>query len=162
MALPAHSGPWTLIQFHNHFFTDGRTPWMSDQLVARPLPIHRTTQTQNKRIHTPNIHALSGIRTHDPSVRASEDSSCLTPRSYCDRQTLFHVWNIDKNMPCNQQVLIIICFCSVVLKILPKICNSMLRLWTFPHTGWNNFCHPKSVVTISGKDAILWEFIRQL
>jgi hypothetical protein len=46
-------------------FTVGRT---SDQLVARPLPKHRTTQTQNKRIHTPNIHDLSGIRTHDPSV----------------------------------------------------------------------------------------------
>jgi hypothetical protein len=25
-------------------------------------------------MHTTNIHALSGIRTHDPSVRASEDS----------------------------------------------------------------------------------------
>jgi hypothetical protein len=36
-------------------------------------------------IHTPNIHALSGIRTHDPSVRASEDSSCLRPCGYCDR-----------------------------------------------------------------------------
>jgi hypothetical protein len=49
MALPAHSGPRPLIQFRNHFFTDGRTPWTSDQPVARPLPKHRTTQTQNKR-----------------------------------------------------------------------------------------------------------------
>jgi hypothetical protein len=61
---------------------------MSDQLVTRPLPKHRTTQTQNKRIHTPNIHALSGIPAHDPSVRASEDSSCLRPRGHCDRLTL--------------------------------------------------------------------------
>jgi hypothetical protein len=38
-------------QFYGHF-TDGRTPWTSDQLVARPLPKHRTTQTQNKHIHT--------------------------------------------------------------------------------------------------------------
>jgi hypothetical protein len=66
-------------------FTDGRTPWTSDQLVARPLPTHRTTQTQNKHIHTPNIHVLSGIRTYDPSVRASEDSSRLRPLGYCDR-----------------------------------------------------------------------------
>jgi hypothetical protein len=51
----------------------------------RPLPKHRTTQTQNKRIHTPNIHAMSGIRTHDPSVRASEDSSCLRLPGYCGR-----------------------------------------------------------------------------
>jgi hypothetical protein len=27
-----------------------------------------------------NIHALSGIRTHDPSVRVGEDISCLRPR----------------------------------------------------------------------------------
>jgi hypothetical protein len=37
--------PWALasaFQFHNHF-TEGRTPWTSDQFVARPLPKHRTT-----------------------------------------------------------------------------------------------------------------------
>jgi hypothetical protein len=85
MALPAHSGPRPLIPFRDHFFTDGRTPRTSDQPVARPLPKHRTTQTQNKRIHTPNIHALSGIRTHDPRVHASKDSSCLRPRGCCDR-----------------------------------------------------------------------------
>jgi hypothetical protein len=27
-------------------YTDGRTPWTGDQPVARPLPTHRTTQTQ--------------------------------------------------------------------------------------------------------------------
>jgi hypothetical protein len=66
-------------------FTDCRTPWTGDQPVARPLPKHRTTETQNKRIHTQNIHALSGIRTHDLSVRASEDRSCFKARGYCDR-----------------------------------------------------------------------------
>jgi hypothetical protein len=71
---PAHT------QFRNHFYTEGRTPWTSDQPFAKHLPKHRTTQTQNKRIHTPNIHALNRIRTHDPSVRASEDNSCLRPR----------------------------------------------------------------------------------
>jgi hypothetical protein len=41
-----------------HFFsflilhTVGRTPWTVDQAVARPLPIHRTTQTQNKCTQT--------------------------------------------------------------------------------------------------------------
>jgi hypothetical protein len=42
------------------------------------------TYTQNKRTHT-DIHALSGIRTHDPSVRADEDGSCLRPRGHCAR-----------------------------------------------------------------------------
>jgi hypothetical protein len=38
-----------------------------------------------RRIYTPNIRALSAIRTHDYSVRASEDISCLRPRGYRDR-----------------------------------------------------------------------------
>jgi hypothetical protein len=79
----AHSEPWPLILFRNHIFTDSRTPSTSDQLVARTLLKHRATQIQNKCIHTPNIYALSGIRTHDPSVRTSEGSSCLRPRGYC-------------------------------------------------------------------------------
>jgi hypothetical protein len=32
-----------------------------------------------------DIHDLSGIRTHDPSIRTSEDSSCVTPHGHCDR-----------------------------------------------------------------------------
>jgi hypothetical protein len=41
-----------------HFFsflilyTVGRTPWTGDQLVAGPLPTHRTTQIQNKGTQT--------------------------------------------------------------------------------------------------------------
>jgi hypothetical protein len=33
-------------------FMVGRTTWTGDQSVARPLPIHRATQTQNKRTQT--------------------------------------------------------------------------------------------------------------
>jgi hypothetical protein len=40
------SRPRSLIQLRNHFFTEGRNPEASDQLVARPLPKHRTTQTE--------------------------------------------------------------------------------------------------------------------
>jgi hypothetical protein len=79
---------WTLAAFQfSDLFTIGRTPWTSDQLIARPLPKHRREQTQNKhiRVYTPNIHALSGIRTYDHSVRASENSSCLRPIGYRDR-----------------------------------------------------------------------------
>jgi hypothetical protein len=54
-----------------------------DKPDARPLPIHRRTQAQNKRIHR---HALSGIRTHVPSVHANEDKSCLRPRGHRDRR----------------------------------------------------------------------------
>jgi hypothetical protein len=93
-------GPGLCFQFHDHF-TDGRTPWTSDQLIARPLPKHRTTQTQNKHIHnkqtqnkhihTTNIHALCGIWTHDPGFQASEDSSCLRPLSHRNRRHIYKV-----------------------------------------------------------------------
>jgi hypothetical protein len=82
MALPAHSGPRPLIQFRNH----------SSQAVG---PLGRViSPSQGRYLHTgqhkhrinahTDIHALSGIRDYDPSVRASEDSSCLRPRGYCD------------------------------------------------------------------------------
>jgi hypothetical protein len=38
-----------------------------------------------------HIHVLTGIRTHDPGVRTSEDSSCLIPRGHCDRQSIHHI-----------------------------------------------------------------------
>jgi hypothetical protein len=38
---------WTLAAF------SVQTPWMGDEPVARPLPTHRATQTQNKRTQTP-------------------------------------------------------------------------------------------------------------
>jgi hypothetical protein len=42
---------------------------MSDQLVARPLPKHRTTQTQNKRIHIKTSMSYVGF---EPTIPASE------------------------------------------------------------------------------------------
>jgi hypothetical protein len=72
--------------FSLDLYINGRTPWASDRPVTMPLRKHRTKQTQNKSTHTPNIHAVGGIRTHDHSVRASEDSSCLRPLGNRDRQ----------------------------------------------------------------------------
>jgi hypothetical protein len=74
-------------------YTVGRTPSTGDQPVARPLPTHRTTQTQNKRTHThththTHTRTSGGIRTHDPSVRAGEDSSCLRMLGHCDRPNI--------------------------------------------------------------------------
>jgi hypothetical protein len=92
-------------------FTDGRTSWTSGRPVARPLLKHRTTQTQNKRIHTLNIHVLIEIRTHDPGFRASEDSTCLRALGYRDRRLLYtftnipHIWNR---------------FSREVIRVLPK------------------------------------------
>jgi hypothetical protein len=42
--------------------------------VTRPLPTQDNTNTEEKRT---DIHASSGIRTHDPSVCAGEDTGNL-------------------------------------------------------------------------------------
>jgi hypothetical protein len=60
-------------------YTVGRVPWTWDQPVAGPLLTHRINA------HNTDINALSGTRTHDISVRANENSSCLRPRGRCDR-----------------------------------------------------------------------------
>jgi hypothetical protein len=87
LPLPGHSGPRPFIQFRNHFSqTVGHLGRVISPSQGRYLNTgQQKTQNTCKRIYTPNINALSGIRTQDPSVRASEDSSCLRPRGYCDR-----------------------------------------------------------------------------
>jgi hypothetical protein len=94
LAFPAHSGPWHLVQLHNHLYTDGRTPWTSDQPVTRPLPKHRATQTQNKLIHIPNIHDNPCLEwdSNQRSKRPSERRQFM-PRTvcYCDRHCRYHM-----------------------------------------------------------------------
>jgi hypothetical protein len=51
--------------------------WRGNQPAARPLPTQDNTTQKNADTH---IHASSGIRTRDPSVRAVDDSTCLRPR----------------------------------------------------------------------------------
>jgi hypothetical protein len=46
-------GPWPLfLQFLDLFYTVGRPPRTGNQPVAKPLPTHKATKTQNKRTHT--------------------------------------------------------------------------------------------------------------
>jgi hypothetical protein len=48
--------------------------------------IQGNTNTEwRAQTHTPNIHALSGIRTQDHGLRASDDSSYSRPLGYSDR-----------------------------------------------------------------------------
>jgi hypothetical protein len=64
--------------------TVGRAPWAGDQLVARPLPLHKhrkkRTHNTNTKHPCPEWDSKSG-----PGVRASEDSLCLSPLGYRDR-----------------------------------------------------------------------------
>jgi hypothetical protein len=66
--------------------TVGRTPLTGDQLVTRPsLHVHKEKPSHNTTL---NLHGLSGIRTHSPGVRTSEDSSCLRSLGYRDRLSI--------------------------------------------------------------------------
>jgi hypothetical protein len=77
---------------YESIWTVGRTPWTGDRPDARPLPTHRITQHRKTRTH---IHAMSRIRTHDPSVRTAEDSTCLRLRGHWDRQYGLNAQNIN-------------------------------------------------------------------
>jgi hypothetical protein len=90
MALPAHSRSRPLIQFRNHFHRrqDSLDEW-SARRKATGQHKHRLNAYTHTHTHThTNIHGLSGIRTYDHGCRANEDSSCLRPHGYCDRQTM--------------------------------------------------------------------------
>jgi hypothetical protein len=95
MALQFFAGPWPLLQFRNLCYTDGRTPWTSDQPVARPLPTHRTTQTQNKstRNHPlgfePTIPSFERVKT----VHAVDRAATVIRRiQFCVHKFLFSNW----------------------------------------------------------------------
>jgi hypothetical protein len=84
LALQPQFGPWPTsmklsisLRFSTSY-TVGRTPWAGDQLVHK----HRKTHTYTQKL---NIHALTGIRAHDPGFQASEDNAYLRPLGYRDR-----------------------------------------------------------------------------
>jgi hypothetical protein len=71
-------GPWPIFQVLNPIELLGRG---ISTLKSRYLHTQRHKHRVNP--HT-DIHDLSGIRNHDPSVRAGEDSWCLRPSGHCD------------------------------------------------------------------------------
>jgi hypothetical protein len=60
-----------------------RNLWTRDQPVASTATY--TQNNTNAEYTRMDIRALNRIRTHDPSVRASQDSSCLTLRRHWDQ-----------------------------------------------------------------------------
>jgi hypothetical protein len=69
-------------EIHECVWTLSRTFGQGFGPTSRPLLTHRTTQHKKTRTR---IHASSGIRIHDPCVRAVEDSTCLRQRGHWDR-----------------------------------------------------------------------------
>jgi hypothetical protein len=66
MALQPFVGPGPLLEFRNHFYTGGRT---LGRVISPSQGRYLHTAQHKHRINThTEIHALSEIRTHDPSV----------------------------------------------------------------------------------------------
>jgi hypothetical protein len=73
-----------------------------------PTQVYTGQHNTKKKKTRAHIHASSGIRTHDPSVRAVEDRTCLRPRGkfkmnrnehdkhgmLCARSIFEKFWNI--------------------------------------------------------------------
>jgi hypothetical protein len=70
-------------------FTSGRTPLTGDRVIAWPLSTQDRTSQKDA-----DIHASSGIRTRDPSVRTVHDirflnravtaiGSCIVHKMWC-------------------------------------------------------------------------------
>jgi hypothetical protein len=82
MAVQPFVGTWLLFSFL--IYTQSVGLLGREISPSQGLYLHAEHQKQRINAHNTDIHALSGIRTHDPSDRANEDSSCLRPRSHCD------------------------------------------------------------------------------
>jgi hypothetical protein len=92
LALQPFVRSWRHLQFRNLFYIDGGTPWTSDQPVAGSY-LHTGQHKHRINAHT-DIHASSGIRSHDPSIRTSEDGSWLRPCGHRDLPVDFQVSEI--------------------------------------------------------------------
>jgi hypothetical protein len=81
-------GPWPFFSFL--IFLHRRWDSLDGRSSRRKAATYTQDNTNTEYTHT-DIHALSGIRTDDPSVWAGEDSSCLRPRGHFDRPTKPHI-----------------------------------------------------------------------
>jgi hypothetical protein len=97
MALTALTGPWPLIQFHNHLVTESAGLLGRVIIPSQGRYLYTGQHKHRLNVYT-DIHALNGIQTYDPSIRASADSSCLRPRGNCDRQQE-HITAVNNNNP---------------------------------------------------------------
>jgi hypothetical protein len=75
-------GPWPLFQFLHHLHS--RYVSLNGGSARRKSATYIQNKTKREQTHR-DIHASSGVRTHDPSIWADENSSCFSPHGHCDR-----------------------------------------------------------------------------
>jgi hypothetical protein len=82
MTVQPFVGPWPLFQLLD-LFTQSVGHLGRGISPSQGRYLRRGQHKHRINAHT-DIHASSGIQTHDASVRANEDSSCPRPRGHCD------------------------------------------------------------------------------
>jgi hypothetical protein len=80
---------WVLAAFSVYFSYTQPVGLFGPEISPSQARYLQTGQHKHRINGKTDIHALSGIRTHGPSVRASEGSSCLRPSGHCDRHSLY-------------------------------------------------------------------------
>jgi hypothetical protein len=117
-------GPWQLFSFLI-LYRVGRTSW-----TVQSRYLHTEQYKQRINSHT-DIHASSGIRTHNFSVWAGEDSSYLTrrQRSHCDQLKFYRAINRsnDWSVKCNVNPAYIIMDIIVDSVSLPNMGQTLLQ-----------------------------------
>jgi hypothetical protein len=109
MAVQPFIGPWPPFHFLDPVHSQ------QDSLDGGSDRRNAATCTQNNtnriNAHNTDIHALSGIRTYDLSVRMNESCSCLRPRPRCDRLRMpLGLWEPVRVYLCCSEL-----FCFLVL-----------------------------------------------
>jgi hypothetical protein len=69
-------------------YTVGRTLWTSDQPVTRPLPTHRTTQTQSKRDTIQTSMPWAGFKPTIAAFERAKTVHALDRAATCERLKL--------------------------------------------------------------------------
>jgi hypothetical protein len=82
MALQPFVGPWPLFSVSCSYT---QSVGLLGRGISSSQGLYLHTEHKHRINTNTNIHASSGIRTHDPSVWVGEDSSCLRPRDHSDR-----------------------------------------------------------------------------
>jgi hypothetical protein len=129
MALQLFVGSRPRLQFRN-FFT--QTVGILGRVISPSQGRYLHSGQHKHRIYAQtNIHVLSGIRTHDRSVRASEDSSCFRPRGHCNGKRC--QWCGAKHKHAGLEVLTAVVTKNTVFKVNRRFGGTYRRL-TFQRT----------------------------
>jgi hypothetical protein len=103
---------------------------------------------ETEKTHTE--HTLSGIRTHDLSVGAGEDSSCLRTRGHCDRLNNLKrniYYRVVPDAICTYYISQTLCLFSSVHRLILNVhfifyINIYMRvLFIYIHVNWQNSFH---------------------